>query len=240
MAGGGGVGQNAAPLSNGGGGNLLASGFASTELRPQASFDGVAPVLEGGLRTGGPGMGPPREMVQQLAPQQQISPFSGFTGVADYSPTATGNSGIFSGGTPGQGQANFQVSDAQKASLLAQQAQRDQQVQRVQMAPQISPFVQQMMMQRQMPQFNPFQQQMRGLPAALMQMQGRLNQPMMRGPMPQYQNPALGFRPNMQQVQQNLNRVQPSVAYQRRLAPEEAAQQLITGSYDVGYGSGGG
>ena len=60
-------------------------------------------------------------------------------------------------------------------------------------ASQVSPLVQQMMMQRQMSQFNPYQQQMMGLPAALMQMQGRLNQPMMRGSMPAYQNPALAF-----------------------------------------------
>lgn len=72
---------------------------------------------------------------------------------------------------------------------------------------QISPFVQQMMMQRQMPQFNPYQQQMMDLPGLLMQMQGRLNQPMMRGPMPMYQNPALGFRPNIDSARQNLNRV---------------------------------
>jgi hypothetical protein len=113
-----------------------------------------------------------------------------------------------------------------------------------QLAPQqqISPFVQQMMMQRQMPQFNPFQQQMRGLPAALMQMQGRLNQPMMRGPMPQYQNPALGFRPNMQQVQQNLNRVKPSVyktdldTARARIAELEAAQAAAAQQSYYGYG----
>jgi len=82
-----------------------------------------------------------------------------------------------------------------------------------QAAPQMSPFVQQMMMQRQMPQFNPFQQQMMGLPAALMQMRGQLNQPMMRGPMPQYgsQGNPLAYRPDMTQANQALNRVQPSV-----------------------------
>jgi hypothetical protein len=157
-------------------------GYIAPSELSQGPVNHIAPAFTG-PRTGGPGMGPPREMVQQLAPQQQISP-----------------------------------------------------------------FVQQMMMQRQMPQFNPFQQQMRGLPAALMQMQGRLNQPMMRGPMPQYQNPALGFRPNMQQVQQNLNRVQPSVyktdldAAKARIAELEGAQQSqpITGGFDVGYGSGGG
>lgn len=100
---------------------------------------------------------------------------------------------------------------------------------------QMSPLVQQTM-QRQMPQFNPIQQmlmqrQMMGLPAALMQMQGRLNQPMMRGPMPVYQNPALAYRPNMAPAQQALNRVQPSVyktdldAARARVAELEAQQQ---------------
>jgi hypothetical protein len=76
---------------------------------------------------------------------------------------------------------------------------------------QISPFVQQMM-RPPMQQFNP---QMVGLPAALMQMLGRYNSPVMRAPMPQYGRPAfnnpLAFRPDMSQAQQNLGRVRPSV-----------------------------
>jgi hypothetical protein len=96
-----------------------------------------------------------------------------------------------------------------------------------QMAPQISPFAQQMM-QRSMPA-----QPIMGLPAALMQMQGRINQPMMRAPMPQYGRPAqmnpLAFRPDMTQANQALNRVQPSVyktdldAARARIAELEAA-----------------
>jgi hypothetical protein len=148
-------------------------GYIAPSELSQGPVNHIAPAFTG-PRTGGPGMGPPREMVQQLAPQQQISP-----------------------------------------------------------------FVQQMMMQRQMPQFNPFQQQMRGLPAALMQMQGRLNQPMMRGPMPQYQNPALGFRPNMQQVQQNLNRVQPSV-YKTDLDNARARIAELEGQLRPVGGDGGG
>lgn len=95
-----------------------------------------------------------------------------------------------------------------------------------QAAPQVSPFVQQMMMQRQMSQFNPYQQQMIGLPALLMQMQGRVNQPMMRGPMPTYQNPALAYRPDMQNSQQALGRVV-NIAEQRRLqdAERQAAER---------------
>jgi len=90
--------------------------------------------------------------------------------------------------------------------------------------PQVSPFVQQMMMQRQMSQFNPYQQQMIGLPALLMQMQGRVNQPMMRGPMPTYQNPALAYRPDMQNSQQALGRVV-NIAEQRRLQAIENERQ---------------
>ena len=111
-----------------------------------------------------------------------------------------------------------------------------------QATPQMSPFVQQMMMQRQMPQFNPFQQQMMGLPAALMQIQGQLNQPMMRAPMPQYGRPTqmnpLVFRPDMTQAQQSLNRVKPSVyktdldTARARIAELEAAQAAAAQQYE--------
>ena len=55
--------------------------------------------------------------------------------------------------------------------------------------PQISPLAQQMMQRSMAPQ------PIMGLPAALMQMQGQLNRPMMRGPMPVYENPALKYKP---------------------------------------------
>jgi hypothetical protein len=70
-------------------------------------------------------------------------------------------------------------------------------------APQMSPLAQQMMQRAQPP--------MSGLPAALMQMRGQLNQPMMRGPMPTYRSPALDYRPNMAPAMEALNRVKPSV-----------------------------
>lgn len=73
---------------------------------------------------------------------------------------------------------------------------------------QLSPLTQQIMQRSMAPQ------PIMGLPAALMQMQGRLNQPMMRPQMPVYQNPALAYRPNMPQ---NLNRVAP------RPVPQEQA-----------------
>lgn len=90
-------------------------------------------------------------------------------------------------------------------------------------APQMSPLAQQIRQRAQMP--------MSGLPAALMQMRGQLNQPMMRGPMPTYRSPALDYRPNMEAVRQNLTRVQPSVykteldAARERIAQYEAAEQ---------------
>jgi hypothetical protein len=105
---------------------------------------------------------------------------------------------------------------------------------------QISPFAQQMMQRAMAPQ-------VMGLPAALMQMQGQLTQPMMRGPIPQYVNPALNYRPDMTQVQTNLNRVVPSVAEQQRLqaiedariAAEKAEEERLRPPASV-YDSGGG
>jgi len=72
-----------------------------------------------------------------------------------------------------------------------------------------------------------------GLPAALMQMRGQLNQPMMRGPMPQYgsQGNPLAYRPDMTQANQALNRVKPSVykteldLARERIAQYEAAEE---------------
>jgi hypothetical protein len=102
-------------------------------------------------------------------------------------------------------------------------------------------------MMRQQPMFNPMQQGS-GLQAALMQMLSRQNQPMMRPQMrqmPQYRSPALGFRPNMTQAQQSLNRVQPSVfktdldAARARIAELEATQQPRPDSTPWWYNSGG-
>lgn len=98
-------------------------------------------------------------------------------------------------------------------------------------APQMSPFAQQMMQRSMAPQ------PIMGLPAALMQMRGQLNQPMMRGPMPTYRSPALDYRPNMAPAMEALNRVQPSVykteldTARARIAELEAAQQ----PQDTGY-----
>jgi len=109
-------------------------------------------------------------------------------------------------------------------------------------APQMSPFAQQMMQRSMAPQ------PIMGLPAALMQMQGQLNRPAMRGPMPQYgtQGNPLAYRPNMAPAMEALNRVRPSV-YKTELdnarariaqyeAEEQARQQA---SYDYGWGGGG-
>lgn len=95
-------------------------------------------------------------------------------------------------------------------------------------APQVSPVVQQMMM-RQQPMFNPQMQRLQGL----QQLYSMFSRPQMRMPMqmPMYRNPALAYRPDIQQVQQNLSRVRPSVyktdldAAQKRIAELEAQLQ---------------
>lgn len=155
----------------------------------------------------------------------------GIMSFADYNPSAApGGSGLFSGGQPGPGQVNFQVSEAQKANLLAQQQMQDQMLR--QQAPQqmqqrfMSPLRQQQMM-RQQPMFNPMQQQSSGLQAAMMQMMGRQNQPMQRQQfMPQYQNRALQYRPNMAQAQESLSRVKPSVQKQEQDAQAARIAEL--------------
>ena len=83
----------------------------------------------------------------------------------------------------------------------------------------VSPIVQQMAQRIQM-QNSPFNFGLQSLYGA--------NRPAM---MPMYQNPALAYRPNIQQVQQNLSRVKPSVykteldAARERIAEFEAAEE---------------
>lgn len=116
--------------------------------------------------------------------------------------------------------------------------------------PQFNPFQQQ--------QFNPFQQQFGGFqqqPQNINGLQGLFNammnqqqMPMQRQPMQQYQDPALQYRPNMQNAQSALSRVRPSVQRQQqnaqaaRIAELEAqiAAQQQQPSYDPWNSSGGG
>jgi hypothetical protein len=105
-------------------------------------------------------------------------------------------------------------------------------------APQMSPLAQQMMQRSMAPQ------PIMGLPAALMQMRGQLNQPMMRAPMPQYgtQGNPLGYRPNMAPAMEALNRVKPSV-YKTDLDAARARIAELEGQLqpqDTGYYGGGG
>lgn len=170
------------------------------------------------------------------------------------------NSGMRMGGqAPAQGGAGY---SAPSESSPYQPAFNSQQA--PQQAPQqrsVSPLVQQqmmrqqgfnpmqqMMMRQQQPMFNPMQQQSSGLQAAMMQMMARQNQPMMRPQMqqmPQFRNPALGFRPDMTNAQQSLNRVQPSVyktdldTARARIAEYEAAD-AARASQDNSYNSMGG
>jgi hypothetical protein len=84
----------------------------------------------------------------------------------------------------------------------------------------MSPLAQQIMQRAKAPQ------PVMGLPAALMQMQGQINQPMMQGSMPQYQNPALNYRPDMTQAQTRLNNVAKSVILQQKEAAEAELAQM--------------
>ena len=153
------------------------------------------------------------------------------------------NSGMRMGGqAPAQGGAGYsapQTANPYQSAFNSQQA--PQQMQQSAM----SPIVQQQMMRQQQPMFNPMQQQSSGIQAALMQMLARQNQPMMRPqmqPMPQYQNRALQYRPNMIQAQQSLSRVKPSVyktdldTARARIAELEAAQQPQQDPYYSGGG----
>lgn len=108
------------------------------------------------------------------------------------------------GPTPGY------IAPSQLAQASAYQPAQTAQIQ------QMSPLVQQIMMRSMAPQ------PMMGLPAALMQMQGRLNQPIMRGPMPQYgsQGNPMAYRPDMTQTQARLNNVAKSVILQQKEAAE--------------------
>ena len=104
-------------------------------------------------------------------------------------------------------------------------------------APAVSPIVQQMAQRIQAQQSNPFA-------SGLQSLYSQFNVPQQtmapRAPMqmPVYQNPALNYRPNMQQVQQNLSRVKPSVyktdldAARQRIAELEAAEQARQAQQD--------
>lgn len=145
------------------------------------------------------------------------------------------------GGQP-SAQANVQYS-APPASNPYQAAFNSNQQAPQQMR--MSPFVQQQMMRQQAPQVS-------GLQAALIQMLGQYNQPMMRPQMqqsmqmPQYQNPALAYRPDIAGAQQNLGRVAKSVVLQQKEAAEaelarmqEAEAARMAAEQDQNYYSGG-
>lgn len=154
------------------------------------------------------------------------NPFSaGFTGVADYNPAAQNVPRIFAGEAQRPGQANFQLTDAQRANLLSQQAPQPVMAPRapIQQMP-IGPAQQiqqaglQALMANMMAQYQ-------NVPGALAMTQ----RPQMMAP--RFSAPALAYRPNIQAVQQNLARVKPSVyktdldAARERIAELEGSQQ---------------
>jgi hypothetical protein len=129
-----------------------------------------------------------------------------------------------------------------------------------QQQPQFNPFQQQFgRFQPPQQQFNPFQQQfggfqqqpqnISGLQGLFNQMMGQQQMPMQRQPMQQYQDPALQYRPNMQNAQSALSRVRPSVQRQQQDAQSARIAELETqlagfqtptsNPYDDGYAGGG-
>jgi hypothetical protein len=106
---------------------------------------------------------------------------------------------------------------------------------------QFNPFQQQFGGFQQQPQFNPYQQQqfnpfqqqfggfqqqqpVSGLRSLFNNMMGQ--QQMQRQPMQQYQDPALQYRPNMQNAQSALSRVRPSVQRQNQDAQSARIAEL--------------
>jgi hypothetical protein len=140
-----------------------------------------------------------------------------------------GNSNVPSYIPPSQ--LSTQKSSASPASQIAPMpTMRDnfaQPVSQQTQTPQVSPIVQQMANRIAM-QNTPFNS---GLQNLYSQFSGPQMQMPVQMPMPQYQNPALSYRPNIQAVQQNLTRVKPSVykseldAAKERIAQYEAAEQ---------------
>jgi hypothetical protein len=156
---------------------------------------------------------------------------------------------------------NWQVSDAQKANLLAQQNAQQAPaaiapstpaseptglqfgtagVGTGVTAPQTIPQVQnpyQPQMQQQMMRQNPYQQpQYGGLQQLLSQMIGRYQQPQQRAYRnPQYQSRALGYRPDMAVAQQNLGRTATTAAEAQAAAAAKAAEAGAQAEEDQGF-----
>jgi hypothetical protein len=120
-----------------------------------------------------------------------------------------------------------------------QEQQMNQMRNQFQQQQQFNPFQQQFGgFQQPQQQFNPFQQQfggfqqqqpvsgLRSLFNNMMGQQQMQRQPMQRQPMQQYQDPALQYRPNMQNAQAALSRVRPSVQRQNQDAQAARIAEL--------------
>lgn len=89
------------------------------------------------------------------------------------------------------------------------------------------------MQQMQRPMYQP---QLQGLQAALMQMMNRYGQPAQRQQfIPQYQNQALQYRPNMAAAQTNLKRTATSQAEAQAAAAAKAAAALSGAEEDQDF-----
>ena len=126
---------------------------------------------------------------------------------------ATGNFGsIFGNRAPAQGGAQYTEAPTRATYQPAFSSQ-----QTAQATPQAAP-------QHMMPQAPQSLQGLQGLMAQMMSRYQNPYQTMQRAPMPQYRSPALDYRPDMTNAQQNLSRVAPSVAEQQRLQAIEDAR----------------
>jgi len=217
---------------------------------------GAVPAFDGQM-TGGPGAPPPSFNQQPMG------------GIGQAAQNLVG------GKSSGMGQGGYQSAPSfspfqqqQQFSPFQQQfnQQPRQQFQQQQFSPfhqqQFSPFQQQQQFSPfQQQQFNPFQQQFGGFQQQpqgasglqalfnnMMSQQQQMQRPMQQ--MPQYQNPALQYRPNMQNAQAALSRVKPSVQKQQqdanlaRIAELEAQlsgfQNSTSTPWNSGFDSGGG
>jgi len=217
----------------------------------QPSYSGPQQSMGGGGKSSGLGQGG-----YGAAPAFNQQPMGGIGQVVQ---------NLVGGKSSGMGQGGYQSAPSFNPFQQQQQFnqfQQQPQFNQFQQQQQFNPFQQQFGgFQQPQQQFSPFQQQfggfqqqqpqgisgLQGLYNSMMNQQQQMRQPMQRQPMQQYQDPALQYRPNMQNAQAALSRVRPSVQRQNqdaqaaRIAELEAQiaaqqQQSYYNPYDYGGG----
>jgi hypothetical protein len=170
--------------------------MGGSKLNPYQGPSGMG-IGMGGV-PGNSGFPDPMTMPQQPRPQvQQMGPQGGYGQLTQLMRQ------------PGQMQGGAQVQQMPSSSqLMSQLGAQSQPIQQSQMQGRMGGFGQQQQ-----------QQQPQGIQQLLNNMLTRFQSQTQQRPMqqmPQYQNQALQYRPNMTQAQQSLNRVQPSVQRQNQ------------------------